>query len=281
MERRIDNLKPNFLRKLDTYLLENHPLVWMSRVHYIAAFVTVMYFVVLIQVFFGSIQMGKDKTAVIFTIIVSLITFFVYAFWTNQLFLFNISKHFGKQQKAFYKQQFLLIITGTFLLFSLPVATFYLTNFGLIENSTLSVAFIAFSITVSFSIIVALLIETHSIVFRSISFYILLNIIVGLIVYSLHGYAGLFAQGIISFLIIFYLAIFSGEQNQKVVSIRNILLIIIIPILFTFFLTMSFVAAFGQIALIIALIIVSITQIVFYLQQRKTLRKIVGNPQLK
>ena len=139
MERRIDNLKPNFLRKLDTYLLENHPLVWMSRVHYIAAFVAVMYFVVLMQVFFGNAENSNvenlktiiDPIFLLFVAIVVLL--FIFGYWVYHLYHFSISKYFGEKNKNFNLNQLGWILLGNFLLFTFPLFSALIIGFRGIE----------------------------------------------------------------------------------------------------------------------------------------------------
>lgn len=134
MERRIDNLKPSFLRKLDTYLLGNHPLIWMSRVHYIAAFVGVMYFVLVMQILFGNAENLKtiiDPIFLLFVVVVVLL--FIFGYWVYHLYHFSISKHFGVKNENFKLKQLGWILLGNFLLFTFPFFSGLLIGFRGIE----------------------------------------------------------------------------------------------------------------------------------------------------
>lgn len=125
MERRIDNLKPKFLKQFDNYLLENHPLVWMSKIHYVATFTVVVYFMFSIQIFVGSANLANASDIEFLPIISIFFVLPVLGYWVYHLYVSNISKNFGTQIKNFYAKQLMLIFLGTTMILSIPSFIFY------------------------------------------------------------------------------------------------------------------------------------------------------------
>lgn len=125
MERRIDHLKPKFLKQFDNYLLENHPLIWMSKIHYVATFTAVVYFMFSIQIFVGSVNLANASNIESLPILSIFFALPVLGYWIYQLYIANISKNFGAHIKNFYAKQLALIFLGTSMILSIPSFIFY------------------------------------------------------------------------------------------------------------------------------------------------------------
>ncbi|PBQ34229.1 hypothetical protein CNR22_21465 [Sphingobacteriaceae bacterium] len=105
----LKSITPKFLNKLDTLLLENYPVVWMSKIHYaiwhgfVLMFLSALLGAVIPFQFESKINYG------LWYFLISLIGFVFICIWTYNYVIFNKDKTYGKQQAPDSYLSFILV----------------------------------------------------------------------------------------------------------------------------------------------------------------------------
>lgn len=120
-------LVPGFLKKMDQHLLLNHPLLWISKIHYVIFYSLIMW---AISAFLGSfipINLFQSQDLGLWYFIFTIIAIVGLCFWIYYNVIFNIEKKFGKRHWAdSYKLFFLYFITVVILMsYSFPFSIIY------------------------------------------------------------------------------------------------------------------------------------------------------------
>jgi hypothetical protein len=93
----IDNLIPPFLKKLDRYLMVNHPNIWVTNLHFV-----VFYTVILDLILFGLASIGsysvsgKSPDAELAAGLMILPAVIIFIFWFIKQARYNVDKNYGR-----------------------------------------------------------------------------------------------------------------------------------------------------------------------------------------
>jgi hypothetical protein len=129
-----------FIKRFDTYLLENYPLIWLSKLPYVVAgglLLNLVFFLI----GFGLVDLNFLKNDSIgyyygnsIVVLLHVITAIIaVTFWCFALFKKNAIRHLYPIQKAYFSQLFLHFFIGIFLL----MAPYFSFQSGLVTKSNL------------------------------------------------------------------------------------------------------------------------------------------------
>lgn len=116
-----------FLKKLDNYLLLNHPKIWISKVHYIAFYGFCLW---ILSAFLGLIiplNLKSTEDLGLWYFIFSIISFVLFCFWVYRIVIFNNEKKYGiKKFSDAYLNLFLTAVCAAFFILTpLPFSVTY------------------------------------------------------------------------------------------------------------------------------------------------------------
>lgn len=129
-----------FIKRFDTYLLENYPLIWLSKLPYVVAgglLLNLVFFLI----GFGLVDLNFLKNDSIgyyygnsIVVLLHVITAIIaVTFWCFALFKKNAIRHLYPIQKAYFSQLFLHFFIGIFLL----MAPYFSFQSGLVTKANL------------------------------------------------------------------------------------------------------------------------------------------------
>lgn len=120
-------LIPPFLKRLDQYLLLNHPLIWISKIHYILFYGILLNAVSALIGLALPLDLMYPQDLALWYFLFSVISVVVLCFWIYRVVIFNVEKKFGNRKWTDEYKLFLLNFSCVFILFSFPFpfATIY------------------------------------------------------------------------------------------------------------------------------------------------------------
>ncbi len=120
-------LVPAFLKKLDQHLLLNHPLLWISKIHYVIFYSLIMWSVSALLGNFIPIDLFRSQDLGLWYFIFTIIAIVCLCFWIYYNVIFNVEKKFGqKHWTDAYKLFFLYFFTVAILMsYSFPFSIIY------------------------------------------------------------------------------------------------------------------------------------------------------------
>ena len=124
----LKKIAPGFLNRIDTYLLTKHPIIWMSRIHYVLWFGALFY---LMSYLLGlllpiNIRSSDDDDGFWYALL-SVLSFVLSWFWCYRFLIFNKEKNFGNLNVVDeYKNFFLVFLSiSVFIWFAAPFVVSY------------------------------------------------------------------------------------------------------------------------------------------------------------
>ncbi|MBA2613299.1 MAG: hypothetical protein H0U95_15125 [Bacteroidetes bacterium] len=123
-------IAPGFLNRLDTYLLTNYPVVWISKIHYVLWFGLVLYFLSAAIGWLVPIDLTSKADDGLWYLLLSVLAFILSWFWAYRYLIFNKEKNFGNLRSGEeYKNFFLVFICiAIFAWFGSPFVVSYNTK---------------------------------------------------------------------------------------------------------------------------------------------------------
>lgn len=120
-------LIPSFLKRLDQYLLLNHPLIWISKIHYILFYGVLLNAVSALIGWTIPLDLIYPQDLALWYFLFSVISVVILCFWIYRVVIFNIEKKFGNRKWTDEYKVFFLNFICVFTLFSFPFpfATIY------------------------------------------------------------------------------------------------------------------------------------------------------------
>lgn len=129
-----------FIKRFDTYLLENYPLTWLTKLPYIVAgglLLNILFFIIGFSIvdldFLKNNSIGYYYDNSIFVLLHVIIAIIAVTFWCFALYKKNAIRHLYPIQRAYFSQLFLHFFIGIFLLLA-PYLSF---QSGLIAKTNL------------------------------------------------------------------------------------------------------------------------------------------------
>ncbi|MBL7912621.1 MAG: hypothetical protein JNJ41_16285 [Bacteroidia bacterium] len=120
-------IAPGFLNRIDTYLLTNYPIVWISKIHYVVWFGLLLYLISTLIGCFVPIDLTSRADSGLWFLLLSVLSFILSWFWGYRYLIFNKEKNFGNLKFGDeYKNFFLVFLCVTiFAWFASPFVISY------------------------------------------------------------------------------------------------------------------------------------------------------------
>jgi len=111
-------LVPPFIRKIDKYFLLNHPILWISKIHYVCYFAILMWgFSALIGVAMP-LNLAAPQDMAVWYVVFTILALILFCVWIYKNTIFNIEKKFGHRHWADEFKLFFLYFLTIFIFFS-------------------------------------------------------------------------------------------------------------------------------------------------------------------
>lgn len=88
-------INPEFLKQIDKYLLQNHPLVWITRIHYVLVFTFYIFLLSYLLGWLFPIDLIQPNSLGIYYLLFILISITLYVIWIYRNSIYNIENQFG------------------------------------------------------------------------------------------------------------------------------------------------------------------------------------------
>ncbi|MCC6370836.1 MAG: hypothetical protein IT236_07525 [Bacteroidia bacterium] len=132
----LKKLAPKFVHNIDTWLLENHPVIWMSRVHY------ALWFGLLLGALSAAVGFGvyvnilQEFGFTLWYFIFGLIGFVFFCIWVYNYVIFNKDKSYGHRKPFESYLNFLLVFVCIAVFALVPVPFQYTCNLSIANTFT-------------------------------------------------------------------------------------------------------------------------------------------------
>ena len=130
------SLAPKFINKIDTYLLINHPVLWMSKIHYVLWHGAVLWGISAILGAIIPINLQDRVEYGLWYFLFTVIALVILCFWIYNYIIFNKEKNYGSKKFIDeYKNFILVFITvAIFLLIPWPFEVVYSNRIAMMYN---------------------------------------------------------------------------------------------------------------------------------------------------
>jgi len=123
-------IAPGFVNRIDTYLLTNYPIIWISKIHYVLWFGLLLYLISALIGFFVPVDLTSRADSGLWFLLLSVLSFIISWFWGYRYLIFNKEKDFGNLKFSDeYKNFFLIFFSvAIFAWFASPFVISYNTK---------------------------------------------------------------------------------------------------------------------------------------------------------
>jgi hypothetical protein len=123
-------IAPGFLNRIDTYLLTNYPIVWISKIHYVLWFGLLLYIISTLIGCFVPIDLTSRADSGLWFLLLSVLSFILSWFWGYRYLIFNKEKNFGNLKVGDEYKNFFLVFScvAIFAWFASPFVISYNTK---------------------------------------------------------------------------------------------------------------------------------------------------------
>ena len=116
---KLDAFIPGFLKKIDDYLLKNHPNLWVTNIHYVLFFTLLLDGVLFALVNLFSYQLTEDIPDIEVPFMLMILpAVLVFVFWFIKQARYNVDKNYGKSHIGHDYQNFLIYFVVIFLFYT-------------------------------------------------------------------------------------------------------------------------------------------------------------------
>ena len=121
------NIIPNFLKKLDSYLLLNAPIIWISKIHYVLFFGLLMWLFSAFIGFIIPINLFESQDLGVWYFLYTILALIALCFWIYRNVIFNVEKKFGNRHWTDEYKIFFLNFLAVFIFmsFAFPFSIIY------------------------------------------------------------------------------------------------------------------------------------------------------------
>lgn len=120
-------LIPNFLKKIDSYLLLNGPIIWISKIHYVLFFGLLMWLFSALIGLIIPINLFQSQDLGFWYFLYTILAIIALCFWIYRNVIFNIEKKFGNRHWTDEYKIFILNFFAVFIFmsFAFPFSIIY------------------------------------------------------------------------------------------------------------------------------------------------------------
>lgn len=137
----LNALVPKFIKRIDKYFLLNHPLLWISKVHYVLYYAIIMWLLSALIGFVVPVNLSQPQDIGLWYVLFTVLAIVLFCVWIYRNAIFNVEKKFGNRHWTDEFKLFLLYFSCIFIFFSFayPFAITYNTR---IANTVTDAEFI-------------------------------------------------------------------------------------------------------------------------------------------
>jgi len=117
----LKKLIPPFLRRIDTYLLLNHPVAWISKIHIVLFYGLITWSLSALSGFAIPIDLSQTQDLGLWYFLFTILAIVALCFWIYHNIIFNLEKKFGKRSWADEYKVFFLNLCCVFVFISFPI----------------------------------------------------------------------------------------------------------------------------------------------------------------
>ena len=120
-------ITPRFINNIDAFLLINHPILWMSKIHYVLWHGLTIWFLSALLGLVLPIDLTQRIEYEIWYFLFTVLTLVVFCFWVFRYLIFNKSKNYGSRKFSDEYKNFFLVFSSVtiFLLVPWPFELIY------------------------------------------------------------------------------------------------------------------------------------------------------------
>jgi hypothetical protein len=118
----LKKLIPPFLRRIDAYLLLNHPIVWISKIHIVLFYGLLTWSLSALSGFAIPIKLSQTQNLGLWYFLFTILAIVALCFWLYHYIIFNLEKKFGKRSWADEYKVFFLNLCCVFIFISFPIS---------------------------------------------------------------------------------------------------------------------------------------------------------------
>jgi hypothetical protein len=118
----LKKLIPPFLRRIDAYLLLNHPIVWISKIHIVLFYGLITWSLSALSGFAIPINLSQTQDLGLWYFLFTMLAIVALCFWVYHYLIFNLEKKFGKRSWADEYKIFFLNLCCVFIFISFPIS---------------------------------------------------------------------------------------------------------------------------------------------------------------
>ncbi len=82
-------IAPKFLKRIDEYLLANHPILWISKLHYVVWYGLLLYLFSGLLGYVMPINLTSSTDAGLWYVLLTILSFILSWFWGYRYLIFN------------------------------------------------------------------------------------------------------------------------------------------------------------------------------------------------
>lgn len=117
----LKKLIPPFLRKLDNYLLLNHPIAWISKIHIVLFYGIITWSLSALSGLLIPINLAQPQDLGLWYFLFTILAIVALCFWIYHYIIFNLEKKFGKRAWVDEYKIFFLNVCCVFIFISFPI----------------------------------------------------------------------------------------------------------------------------------------------------------------
>ncbi len=114
-------LIPPFLRRIDTYLLLNYPVAWISKIHVVLFYGLITWTLSALSGLIIPINLSETQDLGLWYFLFTILAIVALCFWIYHNIIFNLEKKYGKRRWTDEYKVFFLNIACVFIFISFPM----------------------------------------------------------------------------------------------------------------------------------------------------------------
>lgn len=123
----LNALVPKFIKNIDRYFLLNHPVLWISKIHYVLYYATIMWLFSGLVGMVVPVNLSQPQDIALWHVLFTVLAIVLFCIWIYRNAIFNVEKKFGNRHWTDEFKLFFLYFISVFIFFSFgyPFAMVY------------------------------------------------------------------------------------------------------------------------------------------------------------